>query len=345
MLSTKLILNLFVEGTISLRTAYYGGKMDELIKKALEELIENEDTDLYMELLQQMDIHEPAFAEAALKKEIFYPALLYKDASTKVRDELIHRLDKELSEEEIDTLDINGMLLALSAIGDERVVETFQRWEKNPPKWREKVYVGPMGYATEGGWCIENGTKKNLSFDVCYAIEKQENYEEDQSVYGGLSEEKCPYCESKYVDISSLDGTDERFSFLGVNGKLKIKTCLSCICYGGFIFCKYDENGESKIVYQEDGYGDELEDEDLELEADFVISQKPVSPYHCAECEESAIGGVAQFVDDASYAICPECGKRMKHFAQLGEEYTGCGTIYVQICPECRIAATSFQQT
>lgn len=43
---------------------------------------------------------------------------------------------------------------------------------------------------------------------------------------------------------------------------------------------------------------------------------------------------MAQFVDDASYAICPECGKRMKHFAQLGEEYTGCGTIYVQICPE-----------
>ena len=43
MLSTKLILNLFVEGTISLRTAYYGGKMDELIKKALEELIEIKD--------------------------------------------------------------------------------------------------------------------------------------------------------------------------------------------------------------------------------------------------------------------------------------------------------------
>ena len=132
--------------------------MDEQIKKALEELIENEDTDLYIELLQKMDIHEPAFAEAALKKEIFCPALLYKDASTEVRDELIHRLDKELSEEEIDTLDINGMLLALSAIGDEVVVETFQRWEKNPPKWREKRYVGPMGYAMEGGWCIENGT-------------------------------------------------------------------------------------------------------------------------------------------------------------------------------------------
>ena len=48
MLSTKLILNLFVEGTISLRTAYYGGKMDELIKKALEELIEYEEFESFM---------------------------------------------------------------------------------------------------------------------------------------------------------------------------------------------------------------------------------------------------------------------------------------------------------
>lgn len=72
---------------------------------------------------------------------------------------------------------------------------------------------------------------------------------------------------------------------------------------------------------------------------------EPVAKYHCSEWEGSAVGGVPRFVDDVHYPICPECGKRMKHLAQLGGEYTEYGNIYVQICTDCKIAATSYQQS
>jgi len=50
-------------------------------------------------------------------------------------------------------------------------------------------------------------------------------------------------------------------------------------------------------------------------------------------------------VDDANYAVCPNCGKRMCHLAQLGSDWTGCGTEYIQICTDCKIAAVNYQQT
>lgn len=77
----------------------------------------------------------------------------------------------------------------------------------------------------------------------------------------------------------------------------------------------------------------------------FTLSKEPVSKYHCSEWEGSAVGGVPQYIDDAAYAVCPECGKRMRHLAQLGEEYTQYGTIYAQICTDCRIIATRYQQS
>lgn len=55
--------------------------------------------------------------------------------------------------------------------------------------------------------------------------------------------------------------------------------------------------------------------------------------------------GRPTFVDDAAYAVCPECGRKMMHLAQLGEEWTTCGTHYIRICRNCKIAAIQYQQT
>ena len=77
--------------------------MTEEVKEALEALIEDQDAELYEELIHEQDIKEPAFAEAALEQGMFHPAILYKDASSEVRDRLIALLE----EEENDTLKIN----------------------------------------------------------------------------------------------------------------------------------------------------------------------------------------------------------------------------------------------
>lgn len=315
--------------------------MTEKIKEALNVLIEDKDTDLYEELIRQEDIQEPAFAEEALKQGIFRPAELYKDASPQVRDNLIALLDGE----ENNTLNINGILLALAAIGDEVVVETFKRWEANPPAWRSKIYVGPAEYAMEAGWCIEDSNKKELTHDICYALQKVETYEADHNVYGGPSNDRCPHCGSKYVDILVLDGKDPRLTFLGIAGTIKIKTCKACLPWEKYIFSKYEENGESMIIHQDSGAGELIEDENWNTEKCFMLSKSSVAKHFCSEWEGSAIGGVPKYVDDANYATCPECGKRMRHLAQLGEEYTGYGNIYVQICKACKVTATLYQQS
>lgn len=315
--------------------------MTEGVKEALEALIEDQDAELYEELIHEQDIKEPAFAEAALEQGIFHPAILYKDASPEVRDRLIALLE----EEENDTLKINKILLALAVIGDEVVLDTFRKWEENPRPWREKIYVGPAHYALEGGWCIEDGRKKELTEDICFAIQKSESCEKERNVFGGTAEDRCPHCGSKYVDLLVLDGKDPRLAFLGIEGKIKIKTCKACLPWETNIFCKYEEDGESKVVYQENGSGDLIEDEDWDNEKYFVMSEKPVAKHYCSRWEGSAVGGVPEYVDDANYTVCPECGKRMKHLAQLGSEYTGYGNIYVQVCKECKIAATFYQQS
>ncbi len=320
--------------------------MTEQIKNALTALAEEKDADLYEDLIRMQDINEPAFAEIALKQGMFHPATLYKDASPQVCDKLIARLE----EEQTDTLNINGILLALATIGDEVVLDAFKRWEENPPTWREKLYVGPSSYAMEGGWCIEDGKKKELAYDISFALEEKEKgsneqNSNEQNVYGGPSSDRCPHCGSKYVDMLVLDGRDSRLSFLGIDGTIKIKTCEACLPWAEYIFCKYEEDGESKVIGHESGEGNEIDDEDWNMDKCFVLSKKPVAKHYCTEWEGSAIGGVPKYVNDANYATCPECGKTMKHLAQLGGNYTSYGNIYVQICRKCKTAATSYQQS
>lgn len=320
--------------------------MKNQILEALNEIKENEDTEIFEDLIREYDFIEPEFARAAFEQRIFCPASLYKDADAKVRDGLIAILDNEEKE---DDLDINGILVALAEIGDDEVVKAFKRWKENPPKWRQTLYVGPETYAMEGNWCIENGEKKSLVFDKCFAILKVEDSGNiDKNLYGGPSDERCPHCDSQYVNLLKLDGDSEQLKGFGIKGKLTVKTCMSCLPYGDYIFSKYDENGESKIVYHESGDGDEIDDEDQTLAEEhcFVLSEKPVAIRYCSKWEDSsAVGGVPQYIDDANYPACPECGKIMKHLAQLGEEYTQYGNIYVRICQDCKITATNYQQS
>lgn len=317
--------------------------MTEQIKEALSALREKKEVDLYEKLIRKQNIKEPAFAEAALEQGIFKPAILYKDASPQVRDKLIALLE----EEENNTLNIDGILLAMAAIGDEVVVEAFKRWEENPPAWRKKLYVGPTSYALEGGWCIEDGVKKMLTYDISYELQEVKECETEQNVYGGESEDKCPHCGSNYVDILVLDGKDPRLAFLGIEGKIKIKTCINCLPWEEYILCKYEEDGESKVIGQESGSGEQIEeDEDWEIEKYFVLSKEPVAKHYCSRWNGSAVGGVPMYVDDAEYVTCPECGKRMRHLAQLDSKFTDYdGNIYVQLCKSCRIAATLYQQS
>ncbi|MDE7478076.1 MAG: hypothetical protein K2M91_09025 [Lachnospiraceae bacterium] len=199
--------------------------LNEEIENAIKELLESEDCELCEDLIRTQGVQSPAFAQAAFEAGIFYPAILYQDAPSEIRDKMIALLEQG----DLEKRKVSQYLTALAMIGDDTVAEYFQKWEKSPKPWRELLHAGPLSYAIDSGWYIENGQKKTLFFEECYALKQSENAAPEDNLFEGTCNEKCPSCGSSYVNILVIDGRDERLSFLGINGKIKIKYCESCL--------------------------------------------------------------------------------------------------------------------
>ncbi|MCI7441867.1 MAG: hypothetical protein MSA89_02090 [Clostridium sp.] len=324
---------------------------DEEIKIKIEEIIENIDDEDYIDMFKKLfcyrGINTSKIAEVAFNNKIFFPKELYKDASSEIRDKLFEKLD----ESQEDSVLVDNILLCLSMIGDEVVLKKFYEFEKNPPKWREELYVGPSVYAESGGWSYdEDGKRTNLIYDECYEMVEDKNSKDRAVVLGKISNEKCPHCESSYVNILDIDGNDERLKFLNLNGRIKVKTCLSCLPYDEAIFCKYELNGESEVLPFEPWNDEKIEDENIRkvFLKPIVLSKNKIFKYYGCNTEDLiTIGGEGNWINDNIHFKCPCCGKKMKYFAQIQgasiDFYEG--TIYFEICQECKIVGTTYQQT
>lgn len=57
------------------------------------------------------------------------------------------------------------------------------------------------------------------------------------------------------------------------------------------------------------------------------------------------IGGFGSWLQGSEHRECPECGKKMKYLAQIHLDAfeVGDGTLYVEICPDCRVTTTFYQ--
>ena len=100
----------------------------------------------------------------------FRPAVLFRGASSSVRDDLVELLDNT-AEPEVQTLEVNQALCALAWIGDEVVARTFALWEAEPPAWRKSLYVGPGSYAHTAGWELRGAFRRNLYFETCFSVQ------------------------------------------------------------------------------------------------------------------------------------------------------------------------------
>lgn len=317
--------------------------MNEKIQAAIEALIKDGNSEPCRELICDEGCESPAIAKAAFDADIFYPPLLYQYAAPETRDALIHLLDDEGIKD--DT--VNQCLTALAFIGDETVQKYFMKWEKHPPVWSSQLYQEISEFALDGGWCVEDGHKKTLFFEDCYALEEVSECDAEENVFGGACDEKCPYCGSSYMNKLIVDGRDKRLSFLGIKGRIKIKYCDSCLPWEDYIYCSYVEDGESTMIHRVSGQGEFFSDEELNQHAPYILSKtvKPVN--YCDDFHSCAIGGRPNFIYGYScgYADCPKCGKKMKHLAQLNWPYTENGTEYIEICTNCKIAAVTYQNT
>ena len=122
------------------------GEAERMLTMAFD-LLESGDEDTCQEILVSLVCYQNKSLESCIptlmERGIYYPGILFKDASARSRGELLQQVEQDKDNR-------NHLLLALAWIGDDQVVHQFQEWRTVPPSWAEELYVPPEAYAHEG---------------------------------------------------------------------------------------------------------------------------------------------------------------------------------------------------
>ncbi|MDY3319884.1 hypothetical protein PG637_10780 [Riemerella anatipestifer] len=334
--------------------AHYELMSKDQIETAIKKIIEKIETiddweDVYIDfngLLAYQDIDTEEIATVAFEKDIFYPPTLYRNATEEIQNKLIELILQS------DCKEANHILCCLAVIGSEKVREIFYELEQNPLPWQKNLRVNPSFYAELGGWTFDdNGKRIELNYKECYSITNEER--EDNAIkIGEAKSENCTVCKCQTVNILTLNGNDERLSFLGLNGTIKIPICPNCASMCEKTIVRYQLDGESSFEIVEP-----FVEENYVLEEDFKklttnnlrLSQTPKPVYFsCGNDDVSTIGGNPEWVQDWQYESCPDCQKKMKLLSAISWDQVldgSEGTLYIEICTDCSIVVTFHQQT
>ncbi len=285
---------------------------------------------------------------AMVSKGIFRPSLPFHCSSAELRDDLISRLEH-------DNENRNSILLALSWIGDLRVIELFESWRKQPPSWTNKLYIPPQDYAREAGWELtDDGQRRDLFFHGCLKLVNEHSSSPREFKVITEREDTCPWCSSKLTTLFKVTP-----SILGLSkhqseiNDIQVITCEICTLFG-LIFGQVDSDGNSSLAlynlrpeYLPDASTtwDRLPQDSLTLAG--KRSEKFAADSGLPTTF-SQIGGLPTWEQDAEYPTCPGCSKTMMFLAQIDhadiDDYTE-GIYYAFFCPTCRVTATGYQQT
>lgn len=81
----------------------------------------------------------------------------------------------------------------------------------------------------------------------------------------------------------------------------------------------------------------------------YVLDKQSTTPYRSyGGARIPTIGGLAEWIQDWTYMECPDCKKKMKYLASIPwESISGGfeGTLYIEICTDCKIVKVLHQQT
>lgn len=290
----------------------------------------------------------PELQRAALAMELYYPSEIYYRAPADVGDALVQAL---LETE--DPGEAGNLLCCLAMQGDDRALEVLHELEEHPRPWRKKLYVDPSVYAQTGGWTFDKaGNRRQLNFDTCYPLIKGDRSRDKAAQVFRPREDRCPHCKGRVVDILTLDGRDARLSFLGLDGVVTATCCPNCIPWEEPAYSRFTLDGGSEAVFPYSYGAGEEDDGDWGMEEyannPYVLGTESVPLFYGDHFNDlSTVGGFANWIQDANYYPCPDCGKTMKYLAQIqwdSLDYME-GTLYIEICPDCRVVSMHHQQT
>ncbi|MDR1147432.1 MAG: hypothetical protein LBK66_02260, partial [Spirochaetaceae bacterium] len=307
--------------------------------------------DDFLGLLAYKGISTASVAEAAAEAEVYYPHEIYRDAAPGVREKLIALVMQP------DCKEANHILQCLAIAGGDDVLAAFVHLERNPLPWSKNLFVPPSVYAQAGGWTFDSeGRRAELNFDRCYPV---------FPIAGGAAEtdkavtvatprtDVCPQCGTKLMDILTLDGRDERLAFLNLPGTMRIPACPQCAAMCERTLVRYSPDGAGTMELMEP-FGDESampESEYAEMTSgNFALAERPENLFFARGSYESIItvGGFAAWIQDFQYDACPDCGKPMRYFASVPwyalSDWAE-GTLFLEICLDCRVISAFHQQT
>lgn len=319
----------------------------EKLKTLDDEFYKTDEWDIFHDLMTVgADCSE--ISKVALENNIFYPSELYYKASEKITDELIEKLINAESSDEGSQL-----LRCVAMAGGKKAQDILHELKVNPKPWRKSLYVDSDVYAEEAGWTFDEGNNYiKLNYDKCYSFELGDKKDENGTFIGRERGERCPHCGCELIDILVIDGKDERFSFLGLDGIITASCCPNCVTFAtDGISNRFTLDGKNEILEYEGMEENYYRDEEIEslVNNRFVVSEKERHVFYGAYGDDvNTIGGFASWVQDWEYRECPECGKKMKYLAQIHWgtiEDCAEGTLYIEICPECKIVTMFHQQT
>lgn len=332
----------------SLTAEQWQGKLHNVIAR-IDEV--NEWKEIYKDfyaMLAYTDLDLSAVATAALEQKIYYPGLLYRDATSEVQEELI----RLLLQPDISSNEAGHLMLCLAAAEGERVAEVFAQLEREPLPWRNQLYVGPAIYAQQHGWGFNSKNERvQLHYEQCYALLPGEVREEVAEAGKLREEEYCSDCGCQLVDILRLDGRDARLSFLQVDGVLNIPVCPNCCTMNEKNVVQYDEVGNCTMIVDGSGEGNYVSAEDLQTMDQMILTLTKTSLpkyYACGGDEVITIGGQPDWIQDAQIDACPSCEEWMVFMAAVpwSAIYDSAeGTLYIEHCPDCRMISMHHQQT
>jgi hypothetical protein len=301
----------------------------------------------FISLLAYRDIDTSRVAEAAFGRGEYYPPQIYRDASPAIRDALIGLLDDPECKE------ANNILQALAAQGDETVVQAFWCWEQSPPPWQQRLFVPPSVYAHCGGWTLDplDGTRVELVYDTCYCV-AQVGSDAAKTIAGHGRDDSCKHCGCTLMDVLIICGSWPELAFLGVDGEVRIPVCPNCagMCERTVVKYQFDGSSVMEIVapFADKNYCDARSFSSMTTKV-FGLSDGSVPQYFATGCDDViTIGGMADWIQDAVFDKCPDCGKTMKLLAAIPWDALGdfCeGTLYADICADCQVISLFHQQT
>lgn len=270
----------------------------------------------------------------------------------------------------------NGLLLALAWVGDESAQRQFRAWRENPPTWRSQLYIAPEEFTVDAGWELTpDYDRRELFYQSCYELNPIGESDDSDKTHGVASstptEAACGWCGRTLITLLDIDLRDKRCAFviseseapLATGTRLRIAHCLWCSSYatlytdvdlsGGVSWSA--ENEAMPRILEQVGLG---EDDEYELIAStthqLALGAKRRTPFEAVgrfmldETGISQLGGHPEWIQDASYPLCPSCHRHMPYIGQVSWEdldELAEGSTYAFLCLSCGKAATVYQQT